>query len=116
MRLKAWRVVSMRHLAVRQVESPVRQAFRVVFALCCLCCCLSAGLPQKHHESVRNIQTGMPIFLYNYSVHQLHGVFEVSGRGIPSRISGFACPGLSVKAVIVHRSVGKEGGSAMGVS
>lgn len=37
-----------------------------------------AGLPQKHHDSVRNIQAGMPIFLYNYTVHQLHGVFEVS--------------------------------------
>jgi hypothetical protein len=27
---------------------------------------------------VRAIQPGLPLFLYNYTTHQLHGVFEVS--------------------------------------
>ncbi|CAI5475418.1 unnamed protein product, partial [Closterium sp. Yama58-4] len=39
------------------------------------------GLPQKYHESVRGIQPGMPLFLYNYTTHHLHGVFEASSEG-----------------------------------
>lgn len=37
-----------------------------------------AGLPSRYRDSVRAIQPGLPLFLYNYSTHQLHGVFEVS--------------------------------------
>eukprot|EP00897_Mesotaenium_endlicherianum_P004875 jgi/Mesen1/4415/ME000225S03405 len=35
------------------------------------------GLPQKYQNSVRGIQTGMPLFLYNYTTRELHGIFEV---------------------------------------
>ncbi|KAJ0572205.1 putative DCD domain-containing protein NRP [Helianthus annuus] len=36
-----------------------------------------AGLPPRYRDSVRQITPGLPLFLYNYSTHQLHGVFEV---------------------------------------
>lgn len=36
------------------------------------------GLPQRYRDSVRTIQPGLPLFLYNYTTHQLHGIFEVS--------------------------------------
>eukprot|EP00271_Cylindrocystis_brebissonii_P006351 TRINITY_DN1909_c0_g3_i1.p1 TRINITY_DN1909_c0_g3~~TRINITY_DN1909_c0_g3_i1.p1 ORF type:complete len:433 (-),score=57.07 TRINITY_DN1909_c0_g3_i1:114-1412(-) len=39
------------------------------------------GLPQRYHDSVRSITPGMPLFLYNYSDHQLHGIFEASSEG-----------------------------------
>ncbi|KAM3743154.1 hypothetical protein ACB098_07G123100 [Castanea mollissima] len=35
------------------------------------------GLPQKYKDSVRAITPGIPLFLYNYTSHQLHGVFQV---------------------------------------
>ena len=35
------------------------------------------GLPARYRDSVRAIQPGLPLFLYNYSTHQLHGIFEV---------------------------------------
>ena len=35
------------------------------------------GLPQRYRDSVRAIQPGLPLFLYNYTTHQLHGVYEV---------------------------------------
>lgn len=35
------------------------------------------GLPPRYRDSVRAITPGLPLFLYNYSTHQLHGVFEV---------------------------------------
>lgn len=38
----------------------------------------SAGLPHKYRDSVRAITPGLPLFLYNYTCHQLHGVFQVS--------------------------------------
>ncbi|KAJ7527198.1 hypothetical protein O6H91_16G041700 [Diphasiastrum complanatum] len=38
------------------------------------------GLPQRYRDSVRAIQPGLPLFLYNYTTHQLHGIYEVSGR------------------------------------
>jgi hypothetical protein len=37
----------------------------------------NAGLPQRYRDSVRAIQPGLPLFLYNYTIHQLHGIFEV---------------------------------------
>jgi len=35
------------------------------------------GLPSRYRDSVRAIRPGLPLFLYNYSTHQLHGIFEV---------------------------------------
>ncbi|GJP53015.1 hypothetical protein CLOM_g12162 [Closterium sp. NIES-68] len=39
------------------------------------------GLPQRYRDSVRSIQPGLPLFLYNYTTHQLHGVFEAASFG-----------------------------------
>ncbi|KAG0454591.1 hypothetical protein HPP92_023883 [Vanilla planifolia] len=39
------------------------------------------GLPSRYRDSVRAITPGLPIFLYNYSNHQLHGIFEASSFG-----------------------------------
>ncbi|KAL3635766.1 hypothetical protein CASFOL_020313 [Castilleja foliolosa] len=39
------------------------------------------GLPPRYRDSVRSITPGLPLFLYNYSTHQLHGVFEASSFG-----------------------------------
>lgn len=39
------------------------------------------GLPQRYRDSVRAITPGLPLFLYNYTTHQLHGVFEAASFG-----------------------------------
>ncbi|KAH9726057.1 VPS9 domain-containing protein [Citrus sinensis] len=39
------------------------------------------GLPQKYKDSVRAITPGLPLFLYNYTSHQLHGVFQAVSFG-----------------------------------
>ncbi|GAQ80717.1 hypothetical protein KFL_000600340 [Klebsormidium nitens] len=39
------------------------------------------GLPQRYRDSVRAIQPGLPLFLYNYTTHQLHGVYEATSFG-----------------------------------
>ncbi|KAJ7538425.1 hypothetical protein O6H91_11G047300 [Diphasiastrum complanatum] len=39
------------------------------------------GLPQRYRDSVRAIQPGLPLFLYNYTTHQLHGIFEAVSFG-----------------------------------
>ncbi|KAK4363803.1 hypothetical protein RND71_019044 [Anisodus tanguticus] len=39
------------------------------------------GLPPHYRDSVRQITPGLPLFLYNYSTHQLHGIFEVASFG-----------------------------------
>eukprot|EP00850_Spirogloea_muscicola_P010661 SM000063S20051 [mRNA] locus=s63:532722:538762:+ [translate_table: standard] len=39
------------------------------------------GLPHRFLESVRRIQPGMPLFLYNYTTRNLHGVFEATSEG-----------------------------------
>jgi hypothetical protein len=39
------------------------------------------GLPSRYRDSVRAIRPGLPLFLYNYSTHQLHGVFEAASFG-----------------------------------
>ncbi|RVX04110.1 B2 protein [Vitis vinifera] len=36
----------------------------------------SNGLPPRYRDSVRAITPGLPLFLYNYSTHQLHGVLR----------------------------------------
>lgn len=38
---------------------------------------MTSGLPPRYRDSVRAITPGLPLFLYNYSTHQLHGIFEV---------------------------------------
>ena len=38
---------------------------------------IDLGLPPRYRDSVRAITPGLPLFLYNYSTHQLHGIFEV---------------------------------------
>lgn len=40
-------------------------------------CCTMIGLPPRYRDSVRAITPGLPLFLYNYTTHQLHGIFEV---------------------------------------
>ncbi|PWA59750.1 development/cell death domain-containing protein [Artemisia annua] len=44
-------------------------------------CELLVGLPPRYRDSVRQITPGLPLFLYNYSTHQLHGVFEAASFG-----------------------------------
>ncbi|KAH7519760.1 hypothetical protein FEM48_Zijuj08G0071300 [Ziziphus jujuba var. spinosa] len=39
------------------------------------------GLPQKYKDSVRAITPGLPLFLYNYTAHQLHGVYQAASFG-----------------------------------
>ncbi|ERM99758.1 hypothetical protein AMTRI_Chr11g158650 [Amborella trichopoda] len=39
------------------------------------------GLPQRYKDSVREITPGLPLFLYNYTSHQLHGVFQADSFG-----------------------------------
>ncbi|EEF50903.1 B2 protein [Ricinus communis] len=39
------------------------------------------GLPPRYRDSVRAITPGLPLFLYNYTTHQLHGIFEASSFG-----------------------------------
>ncbi|XP_039008161.1 B2 protein-like [Hibiscus syriacus] len=39
------------------------------------------GLPPRYRDSVRSITPGLPLFLYNYTTHQLHGIFEATTFG-----------------------------------
>ncbi|KAA0054992.1 ring canal kelch-like protein isoform X1 [Cucumis melo var. makuwa] len=46
--------------------------------------CLSKqlfGLPTPHFSYVRNINPGLPLFLFNYSDRKLHGIFEATCNG-----------------------------------
>ncbi|KAJ4882231.1 beta-propeller protein [Raphanus sativus] len=46
--------------------------------------CLSKhlfGLPYNHFSYVQNIDTALPLFLFNYSDRKLHGLFEAAGPG-----------------------------------
>lgn len=38
-------------------------------------------MPPRYRDSVRQITPGLPLFLYNYSTHQLHGIFEAASFG-----------------------------------
>ncbi|KAG7022663.1 hypothetical protein SDJN02_16397, partial [Cucurbita argyrosperma subsp. argyrosperma] len=40
-----------------------------------------ACLPPRYRDSVRAITPGLPLFLYNYTTHQLHGIFEAASFG-----------------------------------
>ncbi|XP_022767815.1 kelch-like protein 1 [Durio zibethinus] len=39
------------------------------------------GLPAQHFSYVKNIQPGLPLFLFNYSERKLHGIFEAASHG-----------------------------------
>lgn len=39
------------------------------------------GLPRSHYRYVKNINDGMPLFLFNYTDKLLHGIFEADGEG-----------------------------------
>ncbi|XP_019264204.1 PREDICTED: B2 protein-like isoform X2 [Nicotiana attenuata] len=39
------------------------------------------GLPPRYRDSVRAITPGLPLFLYNYTTHQLYGTFEAASFG-----------------------------------
>jgi len=39
------------------------------------------GLPQRYRDSVRAITPGLPLFLYNYTTHQLHGIYQAISFG-----------------------------------
>ncbi|GMI73413.1 hypothetical protein HRI_001010600 [Hibiscus trionum] len=46
--------------------------------------CLSKqlfGLPSGHYSYVKNIEPGLPLFLFNYSDRKLHGIFEAASFG-----------------------------------
>ncbi|OIW00868.1 hypothetical protein TanjilG_12809 [Lupinus angustifolius] len=46
--------------------------------------CLSKqlfGLPAQHFSYVKDIDRGLPLFLFNYSDRKLHGMFEAVGKG-----------------------------------
>uniref|UniRef100_A0A0D9WKJ6 DCD domain-containing protein n=1 Tax=Leersia perrieri TaxID=77586 RepID=A0A0D9WKJ6_9ORYZ len=57
------------------------------------------GLPSRYRDSVRAIRPGLPLFLYNYSTHQLHGIFEAASFGgsniDPAAWEDSKCPGES---------------------
>ncbi|XP_057966803.1 B2 protein isoform X2 [Malania oleifera] len=57
------------------------------------------GLPPRYRDSVRAITPGLPLFLYNYSTHQLHGVYEAASFGgtniDPTAWEDKKCPGES---------------------
>ncbi|PIA51142.1 hypothetical protein AQUCO_01100169v1 [Aquilegia coerulea] len=57
------------------------------------------GLPPRYRDSVRAITPGLPLFLYNYTTHQLHGIFEAvtfGGSNIdPSAWEDKKCKGES---------------------
>ncbi|KAF2316413.1 hypothetical protein GH714_041754 [Hevea brasiliensis] len=40
-----------------------------------------SGLSPRYRDSVRAITPGLPLFLYNCTTHQLHGIFEAASFG-----------------------------------
>ncbi|XP_060176373.1 uncharacterized protein LOC132606762 isoform X3 [Lycium barbarum] len=39
------------------------------------------GLPSQHISYVKNVNPGLPLFLFNYSDRKLHGIFEAASSG-----------------------------------
>lgn len=39
------------------------------------------GLPAQHFLYVKNIEPGLPLFLFNYSERNLHGIYEAASSG-----------------------------------
>ncbi|KAL5076180.1 hypothetical protein RYX36_015164 [Vicia faba] len=70
------------------------------------------GLPPRYRDSVRTITPGLPLFLYNYSTHQLHGIFEAASFGgsniDPTAWEDKKCPGESrfpAQVQVINRKV-----------
>ncbi|XP_073016568.1 uncharacterized protein [Primulina eburnea] len=42
---------------------------------------LGAGLPAQHFSYVKNIEPGLPLFLFNYSDRKLYGIYEAVSSG-----------------------------------
>ena len=42
---------------------------------------ISTGLPAQHFSYVKNIDPGLPLFLFNYSDRKIHGIFEAVSKG-----------------------------------
>lgn len=40
-----------------------------------------SGLPAQHFSYVKNVDPGLPLFLFNYSDKKLHGIFEAASTG-----------------------------------
>ncbi|KAL0461781.1 UNVERIFIED_CONTAM: B2 protein [Sesamum latifolium] len=60
----------------------VPDALRAPYLKYCLSCCVDSNcLPPRYRDSVRAITPGLPLFLYNYTTHQLHGIFEAATFG-----------------------------------
>ncbi|XP_062213049.1 B2 protein-like isoform X2 [Phragmites australis] len=54
------------------------------------------GLPARYRDSVRAITPGLPLFLYNYTTHQLHGAASFGGSNIdPTAWEDKKCKGES---------------------
>ncbi|KAF9622877.1 hypothetical protein IFM89_035007 [Coptis chinensis] len=39
------------------------------------------GLPIRHFSYIKNIEPGLPIFLFNYNGRKLHGIYEATSHG-----------------------------------
>ncbi|KAF9597513.1 hypothetical protein IFM89_019040, partial [Coptis chinensis] len=39
------------------------------------------GLPIRHFSYIKNIESGLPIFLFNYNGRKLHGIYEATSHG-----------------------------------
>jgi len=39
------------------------------------------GLPRAHFIYVKNVNPGLPVFLFNYDDKKLHGIFEAASSG-----------------------------------
>ncbi|KAM3340398.1 hypothetical protein P3S68_030268 [Capsicum galapagoense] len=39
------------------------------------------GLPAAHFQYVKSIDPGLPLFLFNYSNRELHGIYEAASSG-----------------------------------
>nr|CAD1824300.1 unnamed protein product [Ananas comosus var. bracteatus] len=80
------------------VGDPMSQAKLGVFHVCDIVLHESC-LPPRYRDSVRAITPGLPLFLYNYSTHQLHGIFEATSFGgtniDPIAWEDKKCPGES---------------------
>lgn len=49
--------------------------------VCFICTEIFSGLPAHHFSYVKNVDPGLPLFLFNYSDRNLHGIFEAASPG-----------------------------------
>lgn len=86
--------------SIRLMKQRIR-LFDVIFSSCSQMVGMHklVGLPPRYRDSVRAITPGLPLFLYNYSTHQLHGIFEAASFGgtniDPTAWEDKKCPGES---------------------